>query len=432
MHKLTYYFLPLYLGLICFDSGADECITPNKSGSYAGKLLFTKPFKKTNHTSYRDSRWQFVFNQPLCVQGRPGLEIKSVTLKRQLLDRTHTGLFRGNVIDNQVILVGTFVVVKEPKKVAKPHSPFSSWITLDAKVIKTSNDNLSIKSDQAIRREALRMQNKMATPPVYAILSEKRAQSETAPPIVKAIPDAAKAGDTIKVLPKIGSTDGASYKKAQGGSQNISDEATNLYFPWPIPSPSSQIDFTLYSKREIERIRPTYGQANRRLQRLLFRADYTNQRYYLLNKASLQGFAIATQLEQIDVNALPLPDPNRWSADVVEASLFSMSEFLKALLQADQGYFRVLVFVISNKALTYSKEEATKETASKWLEQGQNRLFEEVIDWPYTQQSTISVLVYEFEHDENTNTYIQRQSPPRHTAKTHLNSTDLKALLKDL
>ena len=218
---------------------------------------------------------------------------------------------------------------------------------------------------------------------------------------------------------------------AEEDPQSAVSDATRHWFPWPIPNPSSQINIRLYSDTQIASGNLTLEDANRFLTGLMNQAGYTNRRYYEIPGAGefvTDGFVLVTQLEQIDPDANPLPGSDRWVSQVIEASLFDLRNFLKALLTADKGYFRVLAFVVSTRPLEYSAKEASKEEATEWLTGGTDRLQRDVASSPYTTQTELAVLVYEFQHDENHSVAVRR-NPPSHSADTHLSSTSMRALL---
>ncbi|MFT7559500.1 MAG: hypothetical protein ACI93R_001411 [Flavobacteriales bacterium] len=201
------------------------------------------------------------------------------------------------------------------------------------------------------------------------------------------------------------------------------------HFVWPIPKPSTSAELSLFNDTEMALLKPNYKQAERRIKDALSRADYSDRRYYILPPDKGTGFVIVTRLEQTDLDAKPREDPHRWSKNIVEESLFSLKSFLRALLTADKGYFRVLVFVVSDTPLKFDVDAPSMNMASEWLSSGEDRLYSGMENIRYSDSTQFSVMVYEFEHNENSE-FALTQNNPRHSAIKHLSSTKLNKLVR--
>jgi hypothetical protein len=126
----------------------------------------------------------------------------------------------------------------------------------------------------------------------------------------------------------------------------------------------------------------------------LGRTGYSEKSYW----AVPHGFALATRLEQIDVNGRPKPPPARWSAEMPRlAGGFSLSAYLRALFTADPGYYRIVVFIVTDTLFSESDRSVTSEEARSWLTQGLNALPETIASQPYAPSVVCTAMIYEFE-----------------------------------
>lgn len=108
------------------------------------------------------------------------------------------------------------------------------------------------------------------------------------------------------------------------------------------------------------------------------------------------GFALVAQLEQIKPDGTPSPEPARWSADLPSARELNLLEFMKALANAEPGYYRVMVFIVTNQPWSRTGEVPTTKEAEVWLSKGFNKLPPSIGALPYEHDYSATVLVYEF------------------------------------
>ena len=136
----------------------------------------------------------------------------------------------------------------------------------------------------------------------------------------------------------------------------------------------------------------TLGEVARHLEGALSGVGYGERSYYTVPG----GFALATRLEQIPPDGTPAPDPQRWSTALPEQPVFSLGDYLRALFAAPQGDYRVIVFIVTNRAFATSGRPATNEQAEAWLSGGLDRLPRSIQALPFDADVEASALVYQF------------------------------------
>jgi hypothetical protein len=108
------------------------------------------------------------------------------------------------------------------------------------------------------------------------------------------------------------------------------------------------------------------------------------------------GFALVSQMEQIKADGTPSPEPERWSADLPWVANMTLIEFIRALVHSPPGYYRVIVFIVTNQPWPRTGEKPTGAEAEQWLAKGFNRLPESIGELPYGSDYRTTALVYEF------------------------------------
>jgi hypothetical protein len=74
----------------------------------------------------------------------------------------------------------------------------------------------------------------------------------------------------------------------------------------------------------------------------------------------------------------------------------SFVEFLKALAMAPPGYYRVIVFVVTDTPFSRSDSRPTPQEAQHWLDSGVNQLPSSIGSLPYGEDYRTTALIYEF------------------------------------
>lgn len=115
-------------------------------------------------------------------------------------------------------------------------------------------------------------------------------------------------------------------------------------FPWPPPPASAE---TIIAQNWL----PSGPEARLAgvadtLERALIAAKYRKYAYLSVPN----GFALVSEMEQIGSDGTPSPEPARWSADLPPIDNITLVEFIKALVNAQPGYYRVIVFIVTDHA----------------------------------------------------------------------------------
>lgn len=160
-------------------------------------------------------------------------------------------------------------------------------------------------------------------------------------------------------------------------------------FPWPPPNASAQVE--LAPSWLPVRGASTLGNVADRLLAVIGEADYRRWSF----SSVPHGFALVTQLEQTRADGTPAA-PDRWNDGLPSMATMPFADFLRALIVAPVGYYRVIVFVSTDQPWQMNAPAPTGAEAQRWLSTGLNRLPSGVANLPYTTAYTTTALVYEF------------------------------------
>jgi hypothetical protein len=154
------------------------------------------------------------------------------------------------------------------------------------------------------------------------------------------------------------------------------------------------------------------------LEGALNRAGYAERSFFCVKN----GFAIATRLERIHpVTKAPLPRPRRWetgNAALLDASDgFSLTKIVEALLTADPGRYRTIIFYVTDQAVQPTSKEATPGDPV-FDPSPHDELPTTFSRFPYTSRHRVKALIYEFRRTAVTSApSLVRETQP---ADTHL------------
>jgi hypothetical protein len=200
----------------------------------------------------------------------------------------------------------------------------------------------------------------------------------------------------------------------------VEDPLARPTFPWPPPRASSQAVIALQEQVGTSQ---TLSGIDRIISVALSHAGYDESSYF----AVPGGFALVTRLEQTNADGSPKPTPERWSVRVDPLSgTFSLGNYLKALIGATPGYFRVIVFILTSVPFSQSLATVSRDESALWLTRGLNRLPDEIGQIPWSPQYSCTALVYEF---ESNNSKAVLRLPGRLTGKMHLEKASLLGAL---
>jgi hypothetical protein len=184
-------------------------------------------------------------------------------------------------------------------------------------------------------------------------------------------------------------------------------------FPWP-PPPASATEVLPRSMFEQHAPLSTLGNLNDALIAGLEKTGYFEKSYYAVPR----GFALATRLEQISEDGTSKAAPARWSSSAPSVHGFSITEYLRALLTDNPGYYRVVVFVVTDVPFAESGAEVGMSEAQKWLTKGANALPPSIASAAFGQNTECTALIYEFSRSEGKDPVLLQ--PGHLDAHTHL------------
>jgi hypothetical protein len=196
-------------------------------------------------------------------------------------------------------------------------------------------------------------------------------------------------------------------------------------FPWPPPAASSMVILDDYynPKHNFKSL----GEVDKLIRNALDSTGYPAPHYFGVPN----GFALITQLEQIDDNAVPLDGvARRWSTNISEMKAFTLTEYLKALITAQPGYYRVIAFIVSSQPFSTTDDRAKFSTIQNWVNKGISSLPKKIKSQKYSDEHQTTVLVYEFLKRKTTDE-PSTSIPCRHIAKVHLEKTKILSYLKN-
>ena len=160
-------------------------------------------------------------------------------------------------------------------------------------------------------------------------------------------------------------------------------------FPWPPPGASAWVEIPdeLIARRAAPR--PSFGTVRDRLAHALDAAGYAQRSFFRVPN----GFAVVTQLERIGNDGTPAQA--RWYA-AASVETFSLEQYLRRLLFAQPGRYRLVVLVVTDVAISASGPAITAREASEMADRGYLHLPPAVAAVEYSPNHRSTALIYEF------------------------------------
>jgi hypothetical protein len=137
----------------------------------------------------------------------------------------------------------------------------------------------------------------------------------------------------------------------------------------------------------------TLGDFDRILSKALDQVGYGTKGYY----SYPDGFALATRIEQIYPNGRSMPLPGRFSMLPPVPKLFSI-DYLKGIVVPRKGYFRVIVFIVTDLPIVQSEEYATQAQAEGWPSRGATKLPSKISKAAAPDGISVTAFIYEFKN----------------------------------
>jgi Carboxypeptidase regulatory-like domain len=114
------------------------------------------------------------------------------------------------------------------------------------------------------------------------------------------------------------------------------------------------------------------------------------------------GFALATRIEQIKPDGESLNPPDRFSKLPPAPKAFSF-DYLRHIFIPRTGYFRIIVFIITNQTIQESNEPTTADVAEGWPDHGVPGLPSRIAKTFASPDETVNAYIYEFENTTSGN-----------------------------
>ena len=209
------------------------------------------------------------------------------------------------------------------------------------------------------------------------------------------------------------------YTDWEGDERGLEDQEVAPKFPWPPPKASA---FETVPRELLvgNAAHPTLSTVAQAIESAFQQAGYGEKSYYSVPG----GFAMASQIEQINQDGSPKESVDRWSLETPPLRKFSLGSYLNALFTAQPGYYRVIVFVVTSQAFPQSPERVTSEKSRQWVSSGLNKLPEKIGNQEYSSAHSCSALIYEF---KQTGKHAELVDPSQVPGKTHLDKAGLTA-----
>jgi hypothetical protein len=173
--------------------------------------------------------------------------------------------------------------------------------------------------------------------------------------------------------------------------QDKADADTVPFFPWPPPASSARYVFP----QETFSSYATVGDVSTAILKALEHSGYVERSFF---RTEPGGVVLVTRLEKIGGDGSPAPEQERWPAGF-ENTPVGFIDFVRGLFYAKAGHYRVIAFVLQEKAFTQSEQKATGKDAETWLAEGAFKLPAWLAQRPFGKDSTCTALIYEFASD---------------------------------
>jgi hypothetical protein len=162
-------------------------------------------------------------------------------------------------------------------------------------------------------------------------------------------------------------------------------------FPWPPPK------YSEFSTIPREWVAPdavtTLASVAVRLERAFEAAGYGERSYYWIP----DGFALVSRIERIQSDATPIDPPGRWAVETPSRVSEGFIDHIRALFNAPPGFYRVIVFAVTDQIFSAGERQPTSDEARGWLSAGSVRLPESIGRQAYSDGHYTTALIYEFE-----------------------------------
>jgi hypothetical protein len=194
-------------------------------------------------------------------------------------------------------------------------------------------------------------------------------------------------------------------------------------FPWYPPPPSAKV--VLSEEGDYFKNSKSYGDICNQLNKALNENKY-EKTYFSVPR----GFAVVTKLEVINDDGSSRKEPERFDINYTSIrKSISLSEYIKALFWGKTGYYRTIVFIVTDLPFQYSAQAISDVQMKSLINSGVDWLSDEFKATKLTPSHKVTALIYEFQI-KDPDTKPSFCDPSRLSAKTHLEMSKIIAKLK--
>ena len=108
------------------------------------------------------------------------------------------------------------------------------------------------------------------------------------------------------------------------------------------------------------------------------------------------GVAIVTRLERIYPDGRSFAAGRRWAVNDKDVQMLSIRDYISRLFGVDEGFYRVVVFVITDQGFGSSDSQTTQAKTTRWLSKGFQKMPQSLAAVKLTSAYTCTALIYEF------------------------------------
>lgn len=164
-------------------------------------------------------------------------------------------------------------------------------------------------------------------------------------------------------------------------------------FPIPAPKASAQAAIPNNLLVRTGRATPRLGDVAAKLSKALDAAGYYERSY----RPAPGGFALLTRVERMNEDGTSV-ERDRFKVSMTSNDLrpFTLTGYLRALLTANPGYYRIIAFVVTDNLARQGSGTASAELLKGWVARGVYRLPAPVAAIPYDARYSCVAFIYQF------------------------------------
>ncbi|GGW36977.1 hypothetical protein GCM10007383_22280 [Arenibacter certesii] len=193
------------------------------------------------------------------------------------------------------------------------------------------------------------------------------------------------------------------------------------FFPDPAPLASANITVENYQPSST-----VLGDVDTHISGILRTAGYRNQLHYYYD---LDGFALATSLEKFNTNGSTIAEDERWITHLGSEGKFSYYEIFKSLFFEIESEFRMFVFIVASKNVTFSTEPPSPGDVEFLIQHSYETLPKDLKEKSLPNKN-LTVIVYYF-HQNDIGQVPELELSGTLSALDHLNLAEINNLIRN-